>query len=106
MGTQFIETSAKTSMGVKEAFREIVEKVRSSFLVPCRPPRSASVNSLVLMSVLLVGRYQILETPELWADPKKPGQPVKKGATAAGPMPGGVSLNAPANPEERGSSCC
>jgi len=70
MGTKFLETSAKTSAGVSEAFREVVE--------------------------------QILDTPDLWSSSSKTS---RSPAKVAGPMPGGVSLNKPANPEEAASSC-
>ncbi|KAG8831220.1 hypothetical protein FRC18_006948 [Serendipita sp. 400] len=90
-GCLFVEASAKTNVGVRDVFHELVQK--------------ASMIIIVDLAVINYG-LQILDTPSLWA----PAAPRITSTTAAKTqtqtMPGSIDLSAPANQEESGGCSC
>ena len=95
MGSTFIETSAKTSVGVKDVF-----EVRSLTL--------ACILKLKADSLLPQAAVQrILDTPELWDPSHKPS--VQRTDGGRGGLPGGmqvVNLGGSEEEAQQGSCAC
>ena len=83
----FIESSAKTATGVREAFVEVVEKVRSWHL-----------------AVSATHTLQIIDTPDLWqaAGPGRAPGP-RPGSNKT--MPGAIQLDSIQESEESAGGC-
>lgn len=87
-----MEASAKTNVGVKEAFLELVERVSTPYIV------------LFYYHINKATFLQILDTPSLWA-PAAPRTNTTTTATKSQTMPGSIDLSAPPAGGDQGGGC-
>lgn len=92
MGSLFIEASAKTNVGVREAFLDLVEKV------------SRFAPFIVTPSHHIFAK-KILDTPALWA-PVSPAIGTRTGTGKSQRMPGQIDLSSQAADDDKGGCGC